>query len=138
MEIKKDKDGWSFGNYGSLSPNRIFTNDVTFPWEYNPHGVRPWLIYSQYGADALVWAGFEQDALDVAVDLNAMDHLLIDPDETMSFEEAEDAGYVPLGNASELFYLAHVGLVDLNVKKLPLELACAFAEARGAGYENLV
>lgn len=119
------------GNEVELSDERILCNDITFPWGYNPHNTRLWLICNEYGALGAVWASCEQDALDTLVDENLGDGLLID-------ESDADDDSPRLGNAGEPANLdyCHMETVRL-VPAHDCKLICRFAEARGAGADKL-
>lgn len=114
-----------------MDSERILTNDVTMPWEYNPHNVRLWIVCNEYGALGAVWAGNEQDALDTLVDENLGDGLLVD-------EADADEECAHLGNAGEPANLDNVGLDVVRLdENLDARLMCAFCEARGGGRDNL-
>lgn len=55
--------------------------------EYNPHGVRPWLLHDSGFVLCVVFADCEQEALDEAVDADKLDRFLID---VKSLAERED------------------------------------------------
>ena len=111
-----------------IEAERVLTNDVTLPWEFNPHNVRLWVVGNEFGALGAVWASHEQDTLDTLVDENLGDSLIVKEEDW-----AEDDAH--LGNAGEPCDLTNVWiqLADLT----DCQLLCAFAEARGAGEKNL-
>jgi hypothetical protein len=111
----------------------VLANDVTFRWEYNPHNVSPWAIFNEYGLIAIAWGGYEGEALDEAVDADLLDSLMLDEDADKDEQEAATS----LGNAGELFDLNNVMMVEVDMKTLPVQVAVAFAEARGAGSDNV-
>lgn len=114
-----------------MDSERILTNDVTMPWEYNPHNIRLWIVCNEYGALGAVWAGNEQDALDTLVDEDLGAGILVD-------EADSDDECARLGNAGEPANLDNVGLYVVRLdQKLDARLMCAFCEARGAGNNNL-
>ena len=141
MQISKTREGWSFKTrVGDMDiPNEfILVNDVTWPWEYNPHNIQPWIIYAEFGALGLVWAGTLQDALDTAVD---SEQRLLSGQE-LSEEDAQDfidAGGEPayLGNASIPHDLSYVGYVELSTKDFPKELIAKMVQAVGEDDETL-
>lgn len=126
----------------TLDANRVLTNDVVLDGEYNPHNVALWLVLNEYGTLAAVWAGNEQDALDLAVDEGLLDSCAVEG--PVSFDEKEQ-GYFDeggatvtlLGNAGEPFYLDNVGMRRVPQSEMPVNLLIAFAEARGAGASTL-
>jgi hypothetical protein len=111
-----------------IEAERVLANDVTLPWEFNPHNVRLWVIGNEFGALGAVWASHEQDALDTLVDENLGDSLIVE-----EADWSEDG--TRLGNAGEPCDLTNVWiqLADLT----DCRLLCAFAEARGAAENNL-
>jgi hypothetical protein len=114
--------------------------------EYNPHGVRPWLLHDHGFVLCVVFASCLQDALDKAVDEDKLDRYLIDMEslaereDYMTKDVAEMAAgfdkdcpeYVDkdgckwwwsvepafLGNASEPFDIESLGYIELpNCKR---------------------
>lgn len=108
-----------------LPDEQILCNDVTLPWEFNPHKTRLFVIGHEFGALAAVWADCEQEAFDALVDEGYGDCFLID-------ESEADEYCARLGNAGEPANLdyAWVQVVRLDETK-DCRLLCAFAEARG-------
>ena len=104
---------------GEYKGFRFSDSDVVEPGdfipagEYNPHNVRPWLIYNEVGTLAIVFASNEQDALDGAMDGDKLNSVIIDRADydAMTEEERDDLAY--LGNASEPCDLSYVGIVEL-------------------------
>lgn len=126
----------------TLDASRVLTNDVVLDGEYNPHNVSLWLVLNEYGALAAVWAGNEQDALDLAVDEGLLDSCSVEG--PVSFDEKEQgyfdedgAAVTLLGNAGEPFYLDNIGMRRVPQSDMPVNLLVAFAEARGAGASTL-
>lgn len=121
-----------------LLPEHIACNDVTLPWEYNPHNTRLFVIGNEFGALGAVWANHEQDAFDELVDQGYGDGLLLDPKdvEAMTEDEREDVSF--LGNASEPCDLTNAWIQQVRLDPgQDCKLLCAFAEARGAAHNNL-
>ena len=116
----------SFGTQ-ILDDRHCLCNDIVFPDEYNPHNVRPWLIGSECGALALVWAECEQDALGEACDNDLLNAIRVE-------EVDADEDTARLGNASEPFDLTYAWLEALV---LTPQQERTFAEARGARCESL-
>ena len=75
---------------------------------YNPHNIKAWYIGNEHGPLAVVWAGNQQEALDEACDLGALDSLLAED------QDYGDETCTALGNASELFNLLHVWLAEIE------------------------
>lgn len=119
------------GHEVELNDDRILCNDITFPWGFNPHNTRLWIICNEYGALGAVWANNEQDALDTLVDENLGDALLID-------EADADEECCRLGNAGEPANLDNCRIDQVRLDPaLDCQLLCKFAEARGADCDNL-
>lgn len=119
------------GNEVELSDERILCNDITFPWGYNPHNTRLWLICNEYGALGAVWANCDQDALDELVDNDLGNGLLIDEDDA-------DEDCCRLGNAGEPANLDYCSIAVVRLDPaLDCQLLCRFAEARGANCDTL-
>ena len=111
--------------------------------EYNPHNVRPWIIYYNQGyVLCVVFASHEQEAFDIACDEGKLDRFLIDTTKadvreeymTTNFKKAtggldpevpefvsddgdewwwKDSEPAFLGNASEPFDLSEVGFFEM-------------------------
>jgi len=113
-----------------IDVNRVLANNVIFDGEFNPHSVRLWVISSDFGYTAAVWASCEQDALDEAVNADLMGAFAID-------EADADEETARLGNASEPFDLAYCGIRHLPQSEMSIGLLMAFAEARGAAVDTL-
>ena len=96
--------------------------------EYNPHGVRPWLIHNEYGTLAVVFASSSQDALDAAVDGNKLNSCLVSSEDYDAMSEAEREDLSSLGNAGEPFDLLNVGVVSLP--NPPFSWVAMFAAAQ--------
>ena len=80
---------------------------------YNPHHVRPWLIYSALGTRAVAFASDLQDALDAAVDADKLDADLVSDEELAKMSSEEVSGLSYLGNAGEPFRLDDVDAIEL-------------------------
>jgi hypothetical protein len=81
--------------------------------EFNPHKVRPWLIHNEFGTVAIVYADYEQCALDEAVDAGKLDSDQVSDEDlaTMSEEEKEDL--LTAGNAGEYLHQDYLGILEL-------------------------
>lgn len=111
-----------------LAPERILCNDVTLPWENNGN-TRLYVLGNEFGAMGAVWATNDQDALDELVDAELGDGILIEGE----IEKDMEISYVGNhGKPADLTYL-WIQFANLTDPKL----LCAFAEARGAGKNNL-
>lgn len=86
----------------------VNVEDCIYQGEFNPHNVRPWLIYGLYGAYAIVFASNEQDALDIAADADKLKACASERLET-------DTDY--LGNAGDPYDLTDVGITALKIPK---------------------
>lgn len=121
-----------------LSIDKIFANDVILPRSIdsdcgiNPHNVRLWVIGHEFGAICAVWASNEQDALDAAVDLNALDCFMAED------QNCEDESLTSLGNAGELFDLSYawIGEVQFDAQR-DIQLIVALVRASEAGSDTL-
>ena len=76
------------------------------PNGYNPHNVRAWGIYNEYGILAIAIGSHEQEALDNAVDNDCMDSCLVE-------ESERDEDHASLGNAGEPFDLSYISMTEL-------------------------
>jgi len=121
-----------------LSIDNIFTNDVILPSSIdsdcgmNPHNVRLWVIGHEFGAICAVWAANSQDALDNAVDLNALDCLMAEE------QNYDDESLTSLGNASELFDLSSAWIGEVQFKaSRDIQLIVALVRASEAGLDTL-
>ncbi len=101
-----------------------FADQVVNPAEYipngqfNPHKMRPWLIWNEYGALAIVYAHHEQDALDEMADSDRLDSCLVSPEDLAEAERDGHADeFASLGNASEPFDLSYIGMRELPNKQ---------------------
>lgn len=119
-----------------LEPEKVLCNDVTFPWDRNG-GVRLWVIGHEFGAVCAVWAQHEQDALDQMVDSGLGDAFLVAPDDYARMSRDQQDDCANLGNASEPADLTNAWLQVVDLSKLDPQTLCMFAEARGAGADNL-
>lgn len=121
-----------------LDADRILSNDVVLPWESNVHGVKLWVIWSEYGPACAVWADCEQDALDAMVDADLGKAFLLDDDYVSKLTDEERDGLAQLGNAGEYADLTYCGLAPVVFDEArDCRLLCAFAEARGTGADTL-
>jgi len=120
-----------------LTPARVRCNDVVFPWEFNPHGKRLWVIGNEYGALGAVWADHEQDALNALVDEGLGEALLVDEQTQQDADEDEREEWSHLGNAGEAADLSHAWMATVRLEAQDFKLIAAFAEARGACAESL-
>jgi hypothetical protein len=121
-----------------LTDDCILCNDVTMPWEFNPHTVELWVIGNEFGAIGAVWASCEQDALDALVDENLGESLLIDKEDQEQADEAEREEWAHLGNAGEPANLDNVWMQRVRLDpKQDCELLCKFAYANGAQQKSL-
>ena len=84
-----------------LSPERIACNDITLPWEFNPHNTRLFVIGNEYGAVGAVWANHDQDALDELIDQGLGNCFLISEDDQKTATKEEQEDWAHLGNAGE-------------------------------------
>lgn len=80
--------------------------------EYNPHGVRPWLLHDHGFVLCVVFASNLQDALDKAVDEDKLDRFLI-AEKDLDDYGPEGDGIAYLGNASEPFNIESLGVEEL-------------------------
>ncbi len=116
-----------------LPDERILCNDVTLPWDFNPHNTRLWVIGNEYGALAAVWAEGAQDAFDALVDEGLGDTFLVPQEDQDEATEEEREEWAHLGNAGEACDLTHAWIQQVRLDPVQdCELLCAFAEARGA------
>lgn len=97
-----------------LPGDKILTNNVILPrhidafGSYNPHNVRLFVIGHELGALCAVWASHEQEAFDEACDAGMLDCLMSED------QDYNDDSLTALGNASELFDLAHAWIAPVE------------------------
>lgn len=89
------------GNVFAVESEDFRLNDVAFPFQFNPHNVRPWAIGHAFGVVCVVWASCEQDAFDAMVDAN-YEQFIVSPDRLAEMSDEEREELTGLGNASEL------------------------------------
>ena len=116
----------------SIDEEYTLTNDVTFPHEYNPHNVRLWVIGNEYGAICAAWADCEQDAIDEATDADLMAAFLVDEED---IDDADEYSYI--GNVGEPADLSNLWMEAVDLSIQDIKFIIVFAEARGAGADNL-
>lgn len=124
--------------FAELEGEKIITNDVMLPPEidassrYNPHNVRMFVIGHEFGAICAVFAGSDQDAFDSAVDADMLDCLKAEN------QNYDDESLTALGNASELFDLAHawIGSVEFDPAR-DILLITALVRASESGADSL-
>jgi hypothetical protein len=124
------------GRAVEIEPQRVLANNVTFKGEHGRSHL--WVILTLYGPAGAVWANNIQEALDILVDSDLAGAILIDPKEYNRLPEKEQEQYASLGNSGEPCDLSNVAVepVVFNPER-DWRLMCKFAEARGAGHDNL-
>lgn len=100
-------------NGHKFNDSHVVIDDATYLGEYNPHNVRPWLIYNEFGTLAVVFASHEGDALDAAVDAGKLDCQQVSEEDFAAMSEEEREELIYLGNASEPFDQTYLGIVEL-------------------------
>ena len=114
-----------------LADDHVLCNNVIFPWEFNPHKVRLFVIGNEFGAMGAVWADCESDAFDELVDADLGGGILID-------EADADDESARLGNAGEPANLDYAWIQCVRLdEKLDCRLMVKFAEARGQAADTL-
>ena len=78
--IKVNGLEFSFCDEDIANPDDMVAQD-----EYNPHGVRGWLLHDHGFTVCVVFADSLQDAIDEAVDCGKMDRYLIDDASIMDY-----------------------------------------------------
>jgi hypothetical protein len=128
------------GKRGSVSveAKRILCNNVIFKGEYNPHNVRLWVCMNEYGPMGAVWATGIQEALDELVDQDLAHGILVDEKTLKDLTPEEEDELAHLGNAGEACDLSNTAVEPVVFDPArDWLLLCKFAEARGAGHDNL-
>ena len=114
------------GGSSELDDENILINDVTFPWEFNPHKVRLWVIGHEHGPIVAVWASNEQDAFDQMLD-EGYEHFLVEDPE----DDPEGVKYSYLGNAGEPCNLDYAWIEEVELDPArDITLIVQLAEAR--------
>lgn len=115
-----------------IKDSDILLNDCILPEEFNPHNVQLWIIGNEYGPIVALWAGHEQDALDILLDSGYEQFLVDEPDPEMVEE------YAYLGNAGEPCNLNYAWMSPVEFDKVrDYRLLIVLAEARGACQNTL-
>lgn len=121
-----------------LEDDCILCNDVTLPFDFNPHNTSLWVIGNEFGAVCAIWAQNEQDAFDGLIDQGRGDSFLVSEEDRKEASEAMLDEWACLGDAGEPCDLTHAWICKVAFDPArDCQLLCAFAEARGAGRETL-
>lgn len=121
-----------------LEDESILCNDVTLPWEFNPHNTRLWIIGNEFGAICALWAQCEQDAFDALIDEGMGDSFLVSLEDQQAASDGERDEWTSLGNAGEPCDLCSAWIAEVEFDPArDCQLLCAFAEARGACQKTL-
>ena len=99
--------GLSFTDADVVNPD-----DFIPAGEYNPHNIHPFVLHDHGFVIGVVFAEHLQDALDIAVDENRMDHFMVSDADMEDYGPDED-GIARLGNAGEPFDIQNVDCVEL-------------------------
>ena len=94
--------------------------------DYNPHGVRPFLLHDHGFTLAVVFASCLQDALDEAVDAGKLDRFQVSDAELGDYPNEEGLTY--LGNAGEPFDIESLDVIELP--NPPFSFAALFTAAQ--------
>lgn len=87
----------------ALDSKNIYCNETPFlPGDKPDYNIRLYVIGNETGAICAVWARHESAAMNVAVNLNALDALLSN-DQTSDAAHSDES-LISLGNAGELFH----------------------------------
>ncbi len=111
-----------------LEQERILCNDVTFPWDYNPHHVCLWVVGNEFGVLGAAW-GNKQDALDEMADGDLLTSMAVDEEDA----HEEGSEYTSLGNAGGPYDLTYAWMQRVDLSKMAVADLCKLAECRGAG-----
>lgn len=104
------KSGRSF----EIQPENYRLNDACFPFGFNPHNVRPFIIGNEFGAICVVWATCEQDAFDSMVDAN-FEQFIVSPETIAEMSDEEREELTGLGNSSELCDLTYAWIEEVSI-----------------------
>lgn len=121
----------------TVDADRVLCNNVTLPGE-GLERCRLWVILNAHGPMGAVWANSLEDALDELVDQDLARGILIDEKTLENMSDNDQEHLAQLGNAGE-----YCDLTDVIAEKVTFnpgrdwKLLCKFAEARGAGHDNL-
>jgi hypothetical protein len=117
-----------------VDADRILCNDVVFQGDPGAGNTKLWLCASLYGPMGAVWASNEEEALNELVDQGLADAILVDENNT----HLEEEQITHLGNHGMPCDLSNVGCAPvIFIPERDWRLLCKFAEARGAGHDNL-
>ena len=122
-----------------VDDDRILCNDIVLPGDASyKQKTRLWVIWNEYGPMGAVWAGSDQDAMDLLVDSDLAQGILVDEDTLKDMDADAKEELASLGNAGEYCDLAYAGLDSVTFKpERDWKLMCRFAEARGAQVDKL-
>lgn len=119
----------------AVPADRVLCNDVIFEHEGNPNHVALWVASTAHGPMGAVWAHDAEEALNELVDQDLAGAILVDPS---SISPEDEEHLTRLGN-----YGSPCNLDDTFVEKVMFipdrdyRVMLKFAEARGAGHDNL-
>lgn len=112
--------------------NDVMLTGIDKADRYNPNNTRLFAIGCEYGIICAVWAGYDQEAFDVACDLNLLDSLISED------QDHTNDSLTPLGNASELFDLTYAWLVEVELESdRDIDLIVDLIKARERQLDNL-
>tara|TARA_R110000737_G_scaffold80132_3_gene112255 strand:+ start:2385 stop:2744 length:360 start_codon:yes stop_codon:yes gene_type:complete len=81
--------------------------------DYNPHDVRAWLVYTEFGERCIVTGAHEQEALDNAADSGALDIDLMSDEHYQEYSSnGWDDSYIHLGNDSAAYWCECLGVLE--------------------------
>ena len=118
-----------------VDADRVLANDVVFEGEPGAGRLKLWLCVSTYGPMGVVWANSDEDALHELVDRDLANAIKVD-ESSLTPEDEEHVAR--LGNHDVPCDLDNVSVQRVHfVPERDWRLMCKFAEARGAGHDNL-
>lgn len=113
-----------------IDPHRVIVADAILPDGFNPHNVRPFIVFSDMGPVTMVWADCVQDALDSAADNGMLLRFEIDEDADADCLEAGAS----LGNDGAKYDLTYCSVEEAEgLERQPIKTAILVAYAVGAG-----
>jgi len=127
------------GTKMEVDADRILCNDIVLPCDADyKQKTKLWVIWNEFGPMGAVWAGSDQDALNLLVDSDLAQGILVDEDTLKGMDEESKEELATLGNAGEYCDLTYAGLESVAFKpERDWKLMCRFAEARGAQVDKL-
>jgi len=108
LKLSKASEGEEAMTYTKIK--RLIANPENRRW-----ADKTYAIWNEYGLLTIVYANYEQEALDKALDADRLDSELMSPEDYKeAVREGWDDVYMLLGNAGEPVWTTHLGLKEIT------------------------